>query len=83
MERRVRLALMSGVVLVGACSNGPRRGWDTIGAGATPGESGGAPLPPATGSAAGSVAPTMTATDTTKRTVDTAAKKRATIPRKP
>ena len=67
---------IGGVVAAGACSNGPRKGWDTIGAGATPGEAGGAP-PPAT--AAGSVSPTMTTptTDTAKHAAtDTAAKKR-------
>ena len=69
------------VTLVGACSNGPRKGFDTIGAGATPGEAGGAPLP---ATAAGSVSPTMTTptTDTSKQArTDTA--KKATSARKP
>jgi hypothetical protein len=83
MQRLVRLAVIAGVVFAGACSNGRRTGFDTIGAGATPGEAGGAPLP---ATAAGSVAPTMTTTDTGKKAVkaaDTAKKTQATKPRKP
>jgi len=73
--------MIGGVVLAGACSNGPRKGFDTMGAGATPGEAGGAPRP---ASAAGSVSPTMTATDTMKHAaVDSTSKKRDTAKRKP
>jgi hypothetical protein len=73
--------MIGGAVLAGACSNGPRKGFDTMGAGATPGVSGGRPGP---ASAAGSVAPTMTATDTSKHaTVDTTAKKRDNAKKKP
>ena len=80
MQRLVRWMAIGAVTLVGACSNGPRKGFDTIGAGATPGEAGGAPLP---ATAAGSVSPTMTTpTDTSKQArTDTA--KKATSARKP
>ena len=83
MQRLVRTVVIGGIVLAGACTNGTRKGFDTVGAGARPGESGGAPLP---ASAAGSVSPTMTtsATDTTKRAAgDTTAKKRDTARKKP
>ena len=81
MQRLVRWAAIGGVVLAGACSNGPRRGFDTMGAGATPGEAGGAPR---AASASGSVSPTMTTVDTTHRaTADSTAKKRDTAKKKP
>ena len=81
MQSLVRWATIGGVVLAGACSNGPREGFDTMGAGATPGEAGGAPR---AASAPGSVSPTMTTPDTTHRTAaDTAAKKRDTAKKKP
>ena len=77
----MRVAMLGGVVLAAACSNGPRKGFDTMGAGATPGVSGGRPGP---ASAAGSVSPTMTTTDTSKHaTADTTAKKRDTAKKKP
>jgi hypothetical protein len=64
MQRLIRWAVIGSAVFVGACSNGPRNGFDTMGAGAAPGESGGAPAPV---TAAGSVSPTMTTPDTSKR----------------
>jgi hypothetical protein len=82
MQSLVRVAVIGVAVFAAGCSNGPRKGWDTIGAGAAPGESGGAPVPATSSSAAGSVAPTMT-TDTAKKATDTAAKKRDTARKKP
>jgi hypothetical protein len=66
MQRLLRLAIVGSVVFVGACSNGPRHRFDTMGAGAAPGEAGGAPRPEM--SAAGSVAPTMATPDSAKKT---------------
>jgi len=74
MQRLVRWAMIGSVVLVGACENGTRRGWDTMGASAEPGESGGAPRPEVF-SAAGSVAPTTSA-DTSKHTTPPPAEKK-------
>jgi hypothetical protein len=80
MQTLMRVVMIGGAVLVSACSNGPREGFDTIGAGAVPGVSGGLPGP---ASAAGSVSPTMT-TDTTKRAAPSAtAAKGDTTRRKP
>jgi len=67
MQRLVRWGMIVSVVFVGACSNGTRKGWDTNGAGATAGISGGRPGVAATSSAAGSVAPTMAAPDSSKK----------------
>ena len=74
MQRQLRWALTGVALVAAACSNGPRKGFDTMGAGATPGVSGGRPGP---ASAAGSVSPTMTATDSSKKaTTDTTASKK-------
>jgi hypothetical protein len=66
MQRLVRFMMIGSVVFLGACTNGTRKGFDTMGAGATPGEAGGAPRPAM--SAAGSVAPPTVAPDTAKKT---------------
>jgi hypothetical protein len=66
MQNLVRLAMIGGVVFAAACSNGPRKGFDTIGAGAAPGASGGAPPPPGVASAS-APAPAATTSDTSKK----------------
>lgn len=66
MQRLVRFAIVGSVLFVSACSNGSRKGWDTLGAGAQVGVSGGKAGPVTTSTAAGSVAPAMTTPDTSK-----------------
>jgi hypothetical protein len=77
MRTLMRVAMIGGVLLAAACSNGPRKGFDTIGAGAAPGVSGGLPGP------ATSVSPTSPAMTTAAPPAAATKKGDTTTRRKP